>query len=686
MRKIIFTIIVISFLPTLVLGQSLNRIQKLMDRYQFEEAITLLKRVVVKEETQKEATLMLAQCYKAQNDIYNTKAWYERAVKFEDVSPETIYEYGISLQNVGEYYKAKLAFEEFLRHEPNDELGLLKLESCNNILTIWSDLAPNYSVEPADELNTDACDFSPVIYDNSIIFVSDRYNKIDGSSQYGWTGRGYLKLYKSDPKGVGEFDGELGDAELFDHKFHQKFHDGPICFSSDNKTAFITRSFRDNAMKVDNYKTNMLKLFYSEKKDDGKWGKFQPFYLNSKEYSVGHAALSKEGDTLYFVSDMPNGYGGTDIWMCVKTNDGWGGAINLGDKINTPENEMFPVVGDDGFLYYSSRGLPGWGGLDIFRTSLVDNQWTEPENLLPPLNSSADDFAMAFVPDSKTGFFSSNRVGGRGNDDIFYFVELEREVEVEEPEIEVEPVFNYIAGVVRDKVSNEPLENATVFLYNPYTGKVKVIKTDANGVYKTIIEPNTNYVVKGMKPTYISDCLSFEIGEIEPGSTVETPRDLYLDKLDLDRIFTIDNIYYDFDKYNIREDAKPELDKLVKIMQENPVNVELGSHTDSRGTHKYNERLSQNRANSAVEYIVSRGINAERITAKGYGETQLVNKCADGVPCTAEEHQMNRRTEFKVTEYTSPHMLVGQFNPDAFHNGEEIDIHSLPSDFYNDCK
>ncbi|MDD3739246.1 MAG: OmpA family protein [Lentimicrobiaceae bacterium] len=686
MKKIIFTIIVISFLPALVLGQSLKRVQKLMNRYQFDEAITLLKRAVADEDKQKEATLLLAQCYKAQNDIYNAKAWYEKAVKLDNVSPETIYEYGISLQKVGEYNKAKLVFEDFLKRKPNDELGLLKLESCNKVLTTWSDLEPIYSVKHVDNLNTVASDFSPIIYDNSIVFASDRYDKIDGSSKYGWTGRGYLKLFKSHPKKMGDFAGELSDAKLFDHKFHQKFHDGPICFSNDNKMVFITRSYRDKAMKVDNYKTNMLKLFYSEKDNDGKWEKFEPFYLNSKEYSVGHAALSINSDTLYFVSDMPNGYGGTDIWMCIKTNDGWGEAINLGEKINTPENEMFPVVGDDGYLYFSSEGLPGWGGLDIFRTGLVDNQWTDPENLLPPLNSSADDFAMAFVPDSKTGFFSSNRIGGKGNDDIYYFVELEKEVK--EPEVvpEPEPVIYYLAGVVKDKVTNELLENATVFLYNPFTGKVRVIKTDAKGVYKTIVEPNTKYIAKAMKPTYISDCISIEIGEMLPGSINETPMALRLDKLDLDRIFTIDNIYYDFDKYNIREDAKPQLDKLVKIMLENPVNVELGSHTDSRGTHKYNERLSQNRANSAVEYIISKGINAERITAKGYGETKLVNKCADGVPCTKEEHQMNRRTEFKVTEYTKPQMQIGQFNPDAFHDGEDIDIRSLPSDFYSDCE
>ena len=244
----------------------------------------------------------------------------------------------------------------------------------------------------------------------------------------------------------------------------------------------------------------------------------------------------------------------------------------------------------------------------------------------------------------------------------------------------------FLSGIVKDKVTLQPIENATVFAFNPNTGKILVMKTGADGVYKAVVDKPAEFSVKAMKPTYISDCTPFSIKEVLPGSVTQAPRDLMLDKLELNRIFKIDNIYYDFNKFNIRADAAPELDKLVKIMEENPINVELGSHTDCRGSDSYNERLSQNRAESAVNYIVSKGIHSTRIVAKGYGEKQLTNKGADGVLGSDEEQQMNRRTEFKVTEYSSEQQQQGQFNPDLFRNGEELDIRLRPGGFFFPCK
>jgi len=371
---------------------------------------------------------------------------------------------------------------------------------------------------------------------------------------------------------------------------------------------------------------------------------------------------------------MPGGFGGTDIWMCKSEGGSWGKPVNLGPEVNTRENESFPTILDNGTLYFSSEGHAGYGALDIFKTEKVNNSWTTPVNLKQPINSSYDDFAIAFAPGSKIGFFSSNRSGGVGSDDIYAFRNIEPAL----------PAF--ISGLVKDKITMQPVAGATVFVYNSVTGKVKALKTGSDGMYKTIVDKPADYVVKAMMPNFISDCSPFPLAEVKPGATVNAPRDLLLDKLVVNKTFNIENIYYDFDKYNVRADAKPELDKLVQIMKENAINVELGSHTDSRGSVAYNDKLSQRRAESVVKYIVNAGINASRIEAHAYGEHQLINRCINGVKCTFAEHQANRRTEFKVTSITVPETETDQFDPLRYNEGDTIDLKSLPDGFFSKCK
>jgi outer membrane protein OmpA-like peptidoglycan-associated protein len=342
--------------------------------------------------------------------------------------------------------------------------------------------------------------------------------------------------------------------------------------------------------------------------------------------------------------------------------------------VNTSEEEMFPTMQSDDVLYFSSNGHPGYGALDIFKTTNKNGSWTTPVNLHMPINSSFDDFAIAFAKPDKNGFFSSNRPEGVGSDDIYAFKF-------------VEPVLPaYISGLVKDKSTMLPIAGATVFLFDPSTGKIKVLKTNADGMYKSDVDKQGDYIVKGMMPNFIADCTPFPLALLKPGTTSLAPRDLLLDKLTINKTFSIENIYYDFDKFKIRDDAKPELDKLVTIMKENPVSVELGSHTDSRGSIAYNDKLSQKRAESAVNYIVNSGIEKTRITAKGYGEHLLINKCADGIKCTSAEHQFNRRTEFKVTSITVPAVNQDQFDPSIYIDGQQLDSKILPVDFFGKCK
>lgn len=682
MRKHIILLITLSiFLPYLTQGQSFRKIDKMIVRYDYDKAIGKLLQAARKDSKRDQAIPLLAECYQAQNDFYNASVWYEKAIDLPKVEPKYYYEYGRCLMATGNYSKAKQAFDRYNELLPNNLEGKVKARSCDSILDRWQYLPPKYSIGTIGGINTSASEFGAINYSNDLLYISDYKRSIDNSDYYGWTGRGYLKVMRAQLKSE-DNPSEFERTGLFDSKFNQRFHDGPIAINQVGDMLFLTRTYRDKPHEVNDYKTNMIKLFYSLKKD-GKWSKLEPFAYNSKDYSVGHASFSQDGKTLYFTSDMPGGEGGTDIWMSKLEGDSWGKPVNLGKNVNTRDNEMFPSVGDDGNLYFSSDGHPGFGGLDIFKITLTNEGKADGTamNLLLPLNSSADDFTFYQHPEGMTGYFASNRTGGSGNDDIYTFTALP-EPEAPKP---TDPDPTFITGRVLDKDNKTPIENATVFVYNPNTQMIYVLKTDHNGVYKYEVKEPGKYIIKGAKHTYIPDCTPLTLAEIKEGAIVNA-RELYLERLGIDKVITIENIYYDFDKYNIRADAKPELDKLVKFMNDYAITVELGSHTDSRGSHAYNDRLSQRRAESVVNYVTSHGISQDRMTAKGYGERQLVNDCKDGVPCSKEEHQKNRRTEIKILGYTSPQQQIGKFNPDTYNKGQVLAPKDLPSDFYDDCK
>lgn len=662
-------------------AQPIHKAERAMQKYDYARAVTILKKAVEKDKYRNDAIPLMAECYRLQRDVLNAKAWYQEAISVAGAKPGVLLYFAQSLQATGEYSKAKEIFLTFSKHSAK---GLLFATHCDSVLGPWRNIKPSAEIKNVSNINTVASDFGAALYRGMLIFASDFLKQSGEDSPYGWTGRGYLDIKKSSPVIKNDFTRDMRSPMPFSPKLNQMFHDGPASFSPDGNTIYFTRSYKDKAKKEKGVKTNMLKIFISNKIAGG-WSVPKAFIYNSTDYSVGHPAASPDGKTLFFASDMPGGQGGTDIWMCTLKNGLWSSPVNLGSVINSTENEMFPYVSEDGTLYFASEGHPGYGALDIFSSKPADGKWSSPVNLKSPLNSSFDDFALAFVPGTKKGFFSSNRPGGQGNDDIYSFKLIEYAPEPTVAVIAEIPKQEYISGVIKDKVTMKPLEGATAFVYNTRTGDVFVVKTDPDGRYELPAENLDDYIVKGMKPTYIADCLTINVSATDD-ITENKPRDLLLDKLAINRTFRIDNIYYDFDKFNIRADAKPELDKLVTIMKENPINVELGSHTDCRGSFTYNDRLSQNRAASAVGYIISQGIDQSRITAKGYGEHQLVNKCADGVDCSEAEHQANRRTEFKITEYSSPQQQVGQFNTDAYTNGMKLNAANLLVDFFNPCK
>jgi len=678
-RFLFITLLIAIGISTVAFAQ-IKKVRKQMTLYNYSEALSILNKMAKKDHDDKqEVFLLMAQCYQKQHDVRSARGWYAKALEYGAIEPTQLYDYAKVLQTCGDYPKAKEYFLKYKELIPGDQRSSILATFCDSALA-WKDLPPVFEVKNATTLNSKQSEFGPVFYGPRLCFTSDRLVSDQSDKKYGWTGNAYLHLYFASPEYQDDFYHDFTEVQLAPDLFNKTYHDGPASFCSDDKEVLFNRTLvqKDKGKKdQDMIRTHLLKIF-SSTRNGSRWLKPSPFFLNSNTYSVGHPALSKDCSLLYFVSDMEGGFGGTDIYVCHREGQSWSKAVNLGPVINTFGDEMFPFLSESGDLYFASDGHPGFGGLDVFITrQMADSSWFQPGNLGKPINSSFDDFSIVITKDNKQGVFSSNRPGGVGDDDLYVFERLEKYVPLTKTV--------YLTGYVKEKTSLQPIPNATVFAFNLEKNQVLILKTDSNGYYRMPVIPGKSYNVKAMQPGYITDCY-FLVPDTTGGVTeLSAPRDLLLDILEEEKTFVLQNIYYDLDKWNIRPDAEPALDNLVTIMKENPVNIELGSYTDCRASEAYNLELSQKRAESAVRYIVLQGINPTRITAKGYGESHPVNNCVDGVPCTEEKHQMNRRTEFKVVSwYNDIHEET--FSPSRYRNGELIDVRLFPDSFFDHCK
>lgn len=684
-RILIPTLIITSVLSINASGQ-LKDAKREMSIFNYAKAVELLQEAVKEKNknTKREATFLLADCYRMQNDIQNEKEWYGKAVTFGNADPIVYYYYAQVLRFCGEYPEAKRMFLKYDSLVPMDHRGRIFAGYCDSAVSWWVK-TPAFQIKNARFLNSMQSDFGAVLYDTGIMFASDRIVPEQKGTTYGWTGNNYLRLYSSEPTVGGDLNSGFPPPGLGPDELNQGWHDGPVSFNKSFSEIFINRTilYHDKGKKErGNFRTHLLKIYTAVRKDE-KWTKPEPFFLNSDDYSVGHPSLSPDGQTLYFVSDMPGGFGGTDLFMCTREGGKWSDPMNLGAVVNTFGNEMFPYMADDGDLYFASDGLPGFGGLDLFVSRKINGQWSRPENLGMPLNSSYDDFALIFAHDGVSGLFSSNRPGGEGSDDIYSFKKISITPKIT-PKVQKVPAF--VAGYVKDKTTREPIPAATVFLAEGGSGRALVIKTNDKGYFKTPVKKGKSYTVKAIQTGYLEDCFLFEFDTLNKQNDLSLPRDLLLDKLELNKTYRLENIYYDFDKWNIRQDAEPSLDKLVTLMKENPITIELGSHTDCRGSVEYNQVLSQRRAESAVRYIANNGIGFNRIIAKGYGKSQLLNRCncANDVPCTEAEHQLNRRTEFRILSWAEDRSN-NYVNP-GYKDGDVIELINLPVDFFDECR
>lgn len=690
-----FLVLLIAFtLAGTVAQAQINQADKLFKSYSYSLAIPLYKKIAQKpgDPDRNYAIVRLADCYRLVNDQLNAKAWYSRAVNLPNSENINWFYYGEALRCAEEYDMAKEAFEKYEYLNPEDPRGKAYAAFCDEVQTLREKPA-SFEIKHFKALNSAQSDFGPAFYGDGIVFVSDRRQNFMDGKKYEWTNSNYLDMYFATPKYLDEFFQEMNEPKSFSGKFNQTYHDGPASFARHDSLIYLTRTEKGKEGKdSDNFRTDRLKIFWSAFK--GSWSKTEPFFLNSDDYSVGHPVLTPAGDTIYFVSDMSGGMGGTDIYSCAWKNGQWEQPVNLGESVNSFGDEMFPAINGNQ-LYFASNGFAGFGGLDLFRSTYANGKWSKAENLGLPINSPFDDFAMILDSRGRKGFFSSNRPGGMGSDDIYACKLIDSKFRKSDKKllagVEEDSLSVTISGIVRDKQTQKPMPGTTVFLLNTLTGKADVLKTDAKGQFRTQGTKGILYVAKGMENNYLSDCLNFKFETTDTSRSLTIPRDLLLDRLEVNKIislgnmdYSIETIYYDFNKWFIRPDAGKELDKLVQVMKENPVNVELGSHTDSRGSQEYNVDLSQKRAESAVRYIVLQGIDASRITAKGYGESQIINQCTDGVPCTPREHQANRRTEIKVTGFSKAD-VNSVYDMNKFTPGEEIPVYLLDRDFFIEC-
>jgi len=486
--------------------------------------------------------------------------------------------------------------------------------------------------------------------DDMIIFSSSRKDSDNSKKKWKGNDQRFLNFY------IGEIDkdGQIISYESLKGEGNTKFHESNATFNKDHTKVYFTRNnFYLEKKGLSEKRKMKLSIYIADVDPQGEWYNTVPFPYNSEEYNNGHPTLSLDGKTMYFTSDMPGTVGKTDIFMVdIKETGTFTLPENLGGNVNTPGREMFPFIAADGTLYFSSDYHEGLGKLDIFKTDSDELELAAIQNIGEPFNSSRDDFSFILHDNLLEGYFSSNRTNGRGDDDIYYFVSNKKKIIVkkEEPIVIVE-CKNMIVGTITDRNDEALLSNALVEIFDKEGNTVYKVKVGSDGRFEFEAECSQDYIVKASKLLYLEKEITVSTSDVI-GQEIDANISLVPEVIKRDGkiIIDIESIYFDYDDDRITPQAAVELNKIIAFMFKYPkVIIEGGSHTDSRGSASYNMGLSERRAKSTVNYIIRNGeYDSSRIYAHGYGETQLVNNCADGVRCSDSKHQLNRRTEFVI--------------------------------------
>jgi outer membrane protein OmpA-like peptidoglycan-associated protein/Tfp pilus assembly major pilin PilA len=723
-----FAILILSFTQVALAQKSTKEIKgdKYYSFYSFDKAVEKYSQANV---LTIEGKRKLADSYRNTGNTIKSEEVYATYVNEATAVADDFYNYASVLKTNGKYDEANKYMDKFKSLSPND-LRAKNYAANNAQLTNLLKDEGKYKIEHLT-INSDQQDFGTSYYNGKIVFASSRGGSQSIKRSYNWNQKPFLDLYVADA-----VSNQLKDPTNLNKKINNKLHEGPASFNSEGTFMAFTKNNYAGKSTDDVVK---LQIFFSSLKN-GKWSKEEPFKLNNAEYSVGHPCLTADGNIMYFASDMPGGFGGADLYRIQKDATGvWGNPENLGDKVNTEGNEMFPFFQEDNeILFFASNGHMGLGGLDMFVTSVKGTGFGKVLNAGAPMNTQSDDFALIIDSKMKMGYFSSNRLGGSGDDDIYSFELLSPYV-----------FGKTIKGIAKDKMGNV-LPATIVKLMDDAGKEVATVTTSTDGTYAFTVDADKVFKLNGTKDKYfdgnnttstavkedviiadvvlekdpgmalrmlvtdgktkqplegvkykitdlktgevfmesatsasgdalkplvekrLNDALAYKIELVKEGyfpktvnynSKIDKPGivnvhealDLSMDKevKDLRDLVFINDIRFDLNKFNIRPDASAELDKVVEIMNKYPeMVIELGAHTDCRATKKYNETLSDKRAKASAAYIKSKITNPARIYGKGYGEAILLNGCeCEGAVksnCTEEEHQKNRRTEFKI--------------------------------------
>ena len=647
---IFFIIFIVSSLSVYAQkGKKTSKAEQTYNAGEYAKAIDMLKKRhedIVDKEEKREIIYMIAECYRKIAEPKKAELWYRKAIGKDYPNPIVHLYYAEMLKMNGKYEEALDAYKTYQQLVPDDPRGENGVLSCE-LAVNWQENPNGYQIKNMKYFNSKELDFSPCYGrdDYGVVLFTSTRKESSGTLDHGATGQSFSDIYMS----VEDNKESWSTPTPLNEEINTEFDDGTCSMSSDFNTMYFTRC------KVSKNKSLGCEI-YSASREGESWGKAKPLDIEGDSITVAHPAISPDNSTLYFVSDMEGGIGGKDIWFITKEGDKWSEPVNMGDQINTLGDEMFPYVHPDGTFYFSSNGHIGMGGLDIYKATKDDNGDWKVENMRYPINSSGDDFGIIFEAEVERGFFSTNREG-RG-DDIFSFY--------------LPPLKFSIAGIVKDERTDEVIPGATVKSISS-DGITLEAKSNVDGAFRFMLKPNTDYIFLASKEKYLNGKERETTKGIDQSKEFATT--IYLKPID--QVIEVPDIFYDFAKWDLRPESMVSLDNLVEVLNDNPhVTIELMSHTDSRGGDADNQELSQKRAQSVVDYLIEKGIAADRLTAKGYGESQpkvIDKKIADKTDFFKEgdklteqyinglanediqeiAHQINRRTEFRVlrTDY-----------------------------------
>jgi len=695
MKKLFVIIFVFSIQFINAQNQDLVRAKRFFDRTYYAEAIILYEKLA-EERLSLEVIKNLADSYYYTNDLIKAQRYYRLLIKNydKDLDRNYYYRYAQTLKASNSYDDANAVLKEYYAKSANAEDAInyeKELKELENVSAIGN----RFEIKNL-AINTPNSEFGAVKHNDSLVFAGVKLKPGLFDKKYKWDNEAYLNLVAIPLKNINFAD---SITHYFSKELKTWMHESNAVFTKDGKTIYFTRNNSKNGNKRKNEeKISNLQIFKAELVN-GKWKNITSLPFNSDNYSVEHPALSADEKTLYFASDMPGTLGSFDIFSVNVNLGAFDIPKNLGPIINTDKREQFPFVSKDNKLYFSSDGHLGYGSLDVFVSEIDGKEYKKPVNIGLPLNSNSDDFSFNIDSDIKEGYFASNRAGGKGSDDIYQFKEIK--------DLIVEDCKQLISGIITDADTKSALENATVVLQDSDKKTINTVTTTADGKFSFTVFCETSYIILAAKEKYTDNSKSLisgkernvsndasmalksleiirqeekKIEEQKKEKEVlalialdEENKKAKVDKIaaeeakkkekvnqilsrekdvikDRDRlIIKTDPIYFDYNLWYIRKESKVILGRVVALMKKYPeMIIEIGSHTDCRGNAKFNEDLSQKRANSTREFIIESGINAERVMAKGYGESVPIIKCKTDDSCSEEEHELNRRSEFVI--------------------------------------